>query len=94
MRDQKNTVIAVLSGLAVLLVAVLIVLYGNQPALGSVTVTAGDYSAASFSVSSGQDYMAVVDNPTKRMIIYRFDRNRKRIEVVDSRDLSKDLKSE
>jgi uncharacterized protein (UPF0218 family) len=91
MTDRKNILILCLSGSAVLLMGLLIALNASQ-SRAAVTVTAGDYTAASFAVAGTREYIAVVDNPTKRMIVYRLETTRKRIDVVDARDLGKDMK--
>lgn len=91
MSQNKNQLILGLSIMAILLMAVLIGLYA-LPARASVTTRGGDYSAASAAASNSMDVVYVVDNPTKRMIVYRYDRVKKGIRVVDARDLAKDLK--
>ena len=92
MNQGKNQWMLGLSIFAALLLALLIVLNAFPQARASVTISSGDYSAASASVSSSKDYIYVVDNPTRRLIVYRYDRNGKKIDVVDTRDLGKDLK--
>ena len=91
MNQSKNQLILGLSISAVVLLAVLIGLYA-RPAHAAVTASGGDYSAASAAISISRDVVYIVDNPTKRMIVYRYDRGKKSIQVVDARDLAKDLK--
>ena len=93
MNQSKNQLMLGLSISAALLLALLVVLNAFPQARASVTISSGDYSAAAASVSSSKDYVYVVDNPTKRLIVYRYDSRDDKIERVDARDLAKDLRS-
>ena len=91
MQQSKNQLILGLSVSAVVLFAVLVVLSAFPQARATVSVSSGDYAAAAGQVSKSKDAVYVVDMPTGRMLVYRYDRNQRRIEKVDGRDLAKEL---
>jgi hypothetical protein len=92
MNQSRNQAILGLSLSAVVLLAVLFVLNAFPRARASVSLASSDYAAASSQVSSSKDVVWIVDVPTQRLIVYRYDRGRKRIERFKGRELGKDLR--
>ncbi len=89
--DTKNFTIGILSTTAViLLVGLLLLNGGTAPAWGSgMTTDAGDYvlSVGQYA-SPDEELVYIIDTPGERLIAYRFDGGRQRIEIVQGIDLS------
>ena len=89
--DSKNLAIGVLSTTAVILLVGLLVIHTRPvPALADgMTVTGGDYLLTVGSVTKGdEELLFVLDAPLEKLITYRFDVNRKEIQVVQGIDLA------
>ncbi len=94
--DSKDFAIGVLSTTAaILFVGLLIINTRPDPVLASgMTATAGDYVLTVGSdASADQELLYVIDAPTERLIVYRFNSARQRIEIVQGLDLA-ELRSE
>lgn len=89
--DSKNFTIGILSTTAVILLVGLLLLNGDTaPAWGSgMTTDAGDYvlSVGQYA-SPDEELVYIIDTPGERLIAYRFDGGRQRIEIVQGIDLS------
>ena len=88
--DSKNFVIGVLSTTAViLLVGILIINTRPQSAWADgMTLSARDYVMTVGSVTKGdEEVLYMIDAPQQKLIIYRFDTNRKLIDIVQGIDL-------
>lgn len=89
--DSKNFAIGILSTTAVILLVGLLLLNGDPaPAWGSgMTTDAGDYvlSVGRYE-SEDEELVYVIDTPSEKLIAYRFNGGRQRIEVVQGIDLS------
>jgi len=88
--DQHSLTIGVLSVTAVLLfVGLMVVQSMNAPqalAFGQNS-EAGDYLMATGQFSESQEFIYVLDAAVDRLIVYGFDFNHKRIQVVDTFEL-------
>ena len=90
MIDSKNFAIGVLSTTAVMLLVGLIVIQSRPaPALADgMTLVAGDYILTVGSLNQvDEDFLYVIDNSESKMIAYRFNGFRDKIEIVQGIDL-------
>ena len=90
--DSKDLAIGILSTTAVILfVGVLIVSTRPQAALASgMTARGGDYILTVGRDASGDEELVyVIDAPSQRLVVYRFDSNRHEIEIVQGIELDK-----
>lgn len=91
MNDTKNLTIGVLSTTAVIMLVGLVILQSRPvPAhAAGTTLVAGDYVLAVGSLNQvDEDFLYVVDNGESKVIVYRFDGGRGRMEIVDGLDLA------
>lgn len=89
--DTKNFAIGILSTTAVmLLVGVLIIASRPGPVFASgMTARGGDFTLTVGSDASGdEEFVYVIDAPTQRMLVYRFNSNRHEIEIVQGIELA------
>jgi hypothetical protein len=89
---RQDLAVGVLSVTAVLLlVGVLVVQTISAPAAHAFAQTAqsGDYLVATGQFQESVEYIYVVDAAAQRLIAYRYDYNRKKIDAVDGFDLKK-----
>ena len=89
--DQKNFAIGVLSTTAaILLVGVVLITGRPQSAVAAgMTSTGGDYIiSVGTSPQTDEEYVYVIDVPSQKMLVYRFDANRGLVDVVQSIDLA------
>jgi hypothetical protein len=89
---RQDLAVGVLGVTAVLLlVGIIIVQTLSAPAAHAFAQTAqsGDYLVATGQFQESVEYIYVVDAAAQRMIAYRYDFNRKKLDAVDGVDLSK-----
>lgn len=89
--DQKNFAIGVLSTTAaIMLVGVALVTSRPAPVMAAgMTATGGDYIiSVGTSPQTDEEYVYVVDVPSQKMVVYRFDANKAVVDVVQAIDLS------
>jgi hypothetical protein len=90
--DQRNFAIGVLSTTAVILL-VGVVMVASRPSpveAAGMTATGGDYIVSvGTSSQTDEEYVYVVDVPSQKMLVYRFDANRGNVDIVQAVDLSK-----
>lgn len=90
MLDSKNFTIGVLTTTAVVLLAALIIIATRPPAVqaSGMTATGGEYVLTVGSDPSGdEELLYLVDSVAERLIVYRFDAGRRRIQVVQPLEL-------
>lgn len=89
--DSKNFAIGILSTTAlIMLVGLLVINTRPEPVWADgMTTSGGDYVLTVGAVStSDEEYLYVIDAPSGKLIAYRFDAGRQRIEIVQGIDLS------
>lgn len=89
--DQKNFTIGVLSTTAaILLVGVVLVASRPSPVLAAgMTATGGDFIiTVGTSPQTDEEYVYVLEVPSQKMLVYRFDANRGTVDIVQALDLS------
>ena len=89
--DSRNFAIGILSTTATMLLVGLFVIQSRPaPAVASgMTVAGGAYTmTVGRDAMNDQDFLYVLHGPTERLIVYRFDPGRRRIEIVHGVDLS------
>ena len=90
MMDSKNFAIGVLSTTAVILLVGLVVIHTRPQAAAAsgMTLVAGEYVLTVGGLNQvDEDYLYVLDNSESKLIAYRFDGFRRKIEVVEGIDL-------
>ncbi|MCP4248761.1 MAG: hypothetical protein GY778_17090, partial [bacterium] len=77
--DSKNLAIGVLSTTAVILLVGLILLHSRpEPAYGfGMNAQGGDYLLTTGQMQPSQELLYVIDAALEKMLVYRFDMNRK-----------------
>ena len=88
--DSKNFAIGVLCTTAtILLVGVVLVYSQPEPAMAAgVSVSGGDYTLSVASLDrTDEELVYVIDTPQEKMLVYRFDTNKQRVEIVKAFDL-------
>ncbi len=87
--DSKNFAIGVLSTTAVILFVGLLVLETRpQPAYAaSMNAQGGDYLVATGQLQDTEELLYVIDARNQVLVVYRFDINRKQINLTDRQDL-------
>jgi len=82
--DSKNLAIGVLSTTAVILLVGLILVQNQpQPALAvGMNAQGGDYLLTTGQLSSSRELLYVIDAAQEKMLVYGFDINKQKIEVV------------
>lgn len=88
--NSKDLAIGILATTAaILLVGLLIISTLPEPALASgMTATGADYVlTVGMSITADEELVYVVDTPTEKMVVYRFDGGRGRIEIAQGVDL-------
>lgn len=89
--DSRNFTIGVLSVTGVMLLTAVLVIGSRPPtAIASgMTATGGDYiMTVGTSTSTDEELLYVIDGRTGRLIVYRFNTNRKQIELAQGIDLT------
>ena len=89
--DSRNFAIGVLSTTATILLVGLFVIHSRPATVqaSGMTVSGGAYTMTVGRDPSGdQDYVYVLTGPSKRIVAYRFDAGRQRIEIVQGIDLA------
>ena len=83
--------IGILSTTATILLVGLFMVHGQPESVRAdgMTVSGGDYILTVGSYSDrDEDLLYVIDAPAEKMLVYRFDHARKRIEIVQGVDLA------
>jgi len=89
--DQKNFAIGILSTTAaIMLVGLLIITARPTPAIASgMTASGGDYvMTVGTTPQTDEEFVYVVSNSAKKMIVYRFDTTRGLLDLAHVVDLS------
>ncbi len=89
--DSKNLAIGVLSTTAVILLVGLILLHSRpEPAYGfGMNAQGGDYLLTTGQMQPSQELLYVIDAAEEKMLVYRFDLNRKQIRMGRMYNLAK-----
>lgn len=89
--DGKTFAIGVLSITAcILLVGFLVVTLNPQPALATGQLDrGGDYVILTQQISSSNEGVVLIDCAANRLLLYAFDYNNKRLEILDGLDLTR-----
>jgi len=97
MTDGRNLTIGVLSTTAVMLLVGLVIVQSRPSPVRAdgMTLVAGEYVLTVGGLNQvDEDFLYVIDNTASKMITYRFDGFRDRIDVVDGIDLEEIRKAE
>jgi hypothetical protein len=89
--DSKNFAIGVLSTTATILLVGVVLLYSRPDDVRAdgMTASGGGYVVTVGNLTQGdEELIYVVDASTDKMIVYRFDGNRRQIELVQGVDLA------
>ena len=89
--DARNFAIGVLSTTATILLVGVILLYSRPEAVRAdgMTTSGGNYVVTVGSLTQGdEEVVYVVDTSMDKMLVFRFDANRRQIEIVQGIDLA------
>ena len=89
--DTKNFTIGVLSTTAIILFVGLMVIHTrpNPVMADGMSISGGDYVLTVGAIDEiDEEFLFVIDAPSEKMIAYRFDARRGRIEIVFGKDLA------
>ena len=88
--DAKNFTIGILSTTAVILLVGLFVIHSRpEPTYASgMNAQGGDYLLTTGQLQDSEELLYVVDAQSRRMIVYRFDINRKQIQYTFTKQLT------
>jgi hypothetical protein len=88
--DQRNTIGVLSTTAAILLVGLVLVTTRPIPAIAAgMTATGGEFiMTVGTTPQTDEEYLYVVDVPTQKMAIYRFDVNKGVVDLVQGVDLS------
>lgn len=89
--DSRNFAIGVLSTTATILLIGVVVLYSRPDDVraGGMTTSAGRYVLTVGSISQGdEEFVYLLDTSLNKMVVYRFDGNRRQIEIFQGIDLA------
>jgi hypothetical protein len=88
--DAKNFTIGILSTTAVILLVGLFVIHSRpEPSYASgMNAQGGDYLLTTGQLQDSEELLYVVDAQSRRMVVYRFDINRKQIQHTFAKNLS------
>ena len=89
--DQRNFAIGLLSTTAaILLVGLVLVTARPSPAIAAgMTATGGDYiMSVGTTPQTDEEYLFIVDVPSQKMVVYRFDANKGVVDLIQAIDLA------
>jgi hypothetical protein len=88
--DAKNFTIGILSTTAVILLVGLFVIHSRpEPSYASgMNAQGGDYLLTTGQLQDSEELLYVVDAQNRRMVVYRFDINRKQIQHTFAKNLT------
>ena len=87
MTNPQNTTIAVLLASAVILASILIATRSADQAYADASVKGGSYIAVTGQVSTGMDFLYVIDIPQQRLNVYGYNTKTNMLELGQRLDL-------
>ena len=94
--DARNFAVGVLSTTATILLVGVVLLYSRPDAVRAegMTTSGGNYVVTVGSLTKGDEELVyVLDTAADKMLVFRFDANRRQIEIVQGVDLAEALRT-